>query len=314
MDQNGNAEDILMRWFKHMSESWDDTRLSSVVDAYGLVGYGFWWRLLEVIAGRMDGNEPPEHTLSLKGWSSLFRIYPKTFRKILGIFEISGLVLVAESKSMITVKVPNMLKYRDEWAKKKARNSGVPPEKLWSRESESESDPEEEKSRVVRPREPGGKPGCQDVPTAMAGPGAETRPPADPPEPSPDRPELAIIRAFDDARAEAFGPALRRAWPSQHDFVTAQRWLKAGADMETCRFVFAAACRAKAAKKEKPPDTLRYFDSAIADAITQKTTTLEVPDGHTEQTEPEDDTELVERLRAMGRERNAQLALVCRTA
>ncbi len=43
-----------MRWLKHMTSTWDDEKIAAVVDELGLEGYGFWWRILEIIATQLD--------------------------------------------------------------------------------------------------------------------------------------------------------------------------------------------------------------------------------------------------------------------
>lgn len=77
----------------------------------------------------------------------------------------------------------------------------------------------------------------------------------------------AIVRAFDSARAEAYGEENRRSHPSQTDHVYAQRWLEAGADPELCNGVFVAICQDRAERSQAPPASLAFFDQPIADAI-----------------------------------------------
>jgi hypothetical protein len=80
-------------------------------------------------------------------------------------------------------------------------------------------------------------------------------------------PATGVIRAFDDALAEAFGEAARRPWPVATDLAEARRWLAAGADLPLCRAVFRAVLQRRSAVKGSPPNGLRYFDRAIADAM-----------------------------------------------
>ncbi|PWC50637.1 hypothetical protein TSA6c_32715 [Azospirillum sp. TSA6c] len=99
------------------------------------------------------------------------------------------------------------------------------------------------------------------------------------PDPAPDpKPDLnrgigaasaakAIIRAFDTARAAAYGDEHRRPHPHAKDLVFAQRWLAAGADVELCEGVFTATCQGMAERSQAPPAALAFFDQPIADAI-----------------------------------------------
>jgi Helix-turn-helix domain len=76
-----------------------------------------------------------------------------------------------------------------------------------------------------------------------------------------------IIAAFDAARVAAFGVDQARAYPAAKDCVFARRWLAAGADLDLCCGVFAARMQRSRAGGRPPPDTLEYFDRAVADAI-----------------------------------------------
>ena len=66
-----------MKWFKHMTGSWDDEKLSAVIDILGMEGYGFYWRLLEVIAEKLDANNETSCTFSAKKWGNFFQFSPK---------------------------------------------------------------------------------------------------------------------------------------------------------------------------------------------------------------------------------------------
>ncbi|MFD1623897.1 hypothetical protein [Azospirillum griseum] len=82
--------------------------------------------------------------------------------------------------------------------------------------------------------------------------------------------ERAIIHAFDNARAAAFGEDQRRPFPHPTDITHAKRWVAAGADDALCEGVFSAICAAMAARSQAPPGTLSYFEKPIADAIAQR--------------------------------------------
>ncbi len=77
----------------------------------------------------------------------------------------------------------------------------------------------------------------------------------------------AIIRAFDNARAEAYGEQHRRPFPHGKDLVVAQRWLAADADADLCEAVFVQFFGTMAERGQPPPEVLAYFDRPIADAI-----------------------------------------------
>ena len=111
-----------MKWLKHMTCSFSDEKLSSIVDELGLEGYGFWWRLLQVIGENVDENNITSRTFSAKRWGNFFRFSAKKFEKFARIFEEKRLIFVEFSENQITINVPNILKIKDEWS---SRN---PPE------------------------------------------------------------------------------------------------------------------------------------------------------------------------------------------
>lgn len=143
-----------MRWFKHMTNSIDDEKISKLVDECGLEGYGFFWRVLEMIAAQVDDDGKNYCSYSKRAWCNKLAINHQTWSKLIASCEQSGLFEVSYSEQegskprakseqegskkgasqhqIITVKSPNILKYRDEWSRKKAKNSGVSPEKLRS--------------------------------------------------------------------------------------------------------------------------------------------------------------------------------------
>lgn len=121
-----------MRWFKHMTNSIDDEKISKLVDECGLEGYGFFWRVLEMIAAQVDDDGKNYCSYSKRAWCNKLAIKHQTWSKLIASCEQAGLFEVSDDGQTITVKSPNILKYRDEWSRKKAKNSGVSPEKLRS--------------------------------------------------------------------------------------------------------------------------------------------------------------------------------------
>ncbi|MCH5277739.1 MAG: DUF4373 domain-containing protein [Desulfovibrionaceae bacterium] len=121
-----------MRWFKHLTCSFNDEKLARMVDELGMEGYGFWWRTLEIIAEKMDENGEHFASFSPKKWGNFYGFSAKKFENFVRIFQKNKIFQVEFSENCVTISVPNLLKYRDEWSRKKAKNSGVTPEKLRS--------------------------------------------------------------------------------------------------------------------------------------------------------------------------------------
>lgn len=134
-----------MRWFKHMTASADDEKLSRLRDAFGLEGYGFWWNVVEIIAARTDENKQPSVTFSAKKWGRSLGISAKKFRTLAEFCAAIDLFFTATAADEITVSIPNIVKYRDEYSERKARKADrgrdeVPPSRARRPEAEKEAE------------------------------------------------------------------------------------------------------------------------------------------------------------------------------
>ena len=98
---------------------------------------------------------------------------------------------------------------------------------------------------------------------AAEGVSRETEPEQDP-APSP---AVEVIATFDRSVAAHFGAENARPWPHPTDLVTAQRWLAGGASIELCRSVFDAVHSRMAAQGQQPPQSLKYHDQPVRQAL-----------------------------------------------
>lgn len=131
-----------MKWFKHMTGSIDDEKISRLLDIAGLEGYGFYWRIIEIIAGQIGkDSEKCEVTYSLPSLSRLTYSHHNKVGNLLGKLQVTGLIDVSKSeldgRVNFTLKCRNILKYRDEWTARgeKTReslgsHSGATPEEI----------------------------------------------------------------------------------------------------------------------------------------------------------------------------------------
>lgn len=118
-----------MKWFRHMTVSHEDSKISRLLDLSGLAGYGAWWLILEIVAGEMGKDDlkcSAEH--SLTRWSHLMYCHPNQVKSYLGSMQSAGLVEIECIEDRYRVSVPNLLKYRDEYSRK----SGHAPESVRS--------------------------------------------------------------------------------------------------------------------------------------------------------------------------------------
>lgn len=138
-----------MRWFKHLTIANRDEALARIRDEFGLEGYGLYWLILESIAEQMDGSERTFLELSPKNWRRITGISPKKFQKFVTFAENLGIFSVEISENLIRVDCPKLLKFRDEYTKRKKKtpdklptNSGECQEQDTDTDTESESEEE----------------------------------------------------------------------------------------------------------------------------------------------------------------------------
>lgn len=145
-----------MKWFKHQSTARNDERLSLLEDRCGLEGYGFYFKMLEIVAEVMDQTDKHEVTYSLTRWGRQVNI---TSKKCLFLFSCCadvGLMIVQRDADNITVKIPNLLKYRDNHTKNlQATNK---------QEIETEIEQEVDKEKDKQPPKPPAKASAEILP------------------------------------------------------------------------------------------------------------------------------------------------------
>ena len=125
-----------MKYFKHMCHSHQDEKLQELIDKFGPEGYGVYWLLCERIGLNLqDFNDFRKH--SVKNWAHFCKIRPTKLTKMVEFM--SNLENFSQKKSLIIskfdqnqllIKIPNLIKYRDEYSIKKTRISGQTPDKL----------------------------------------------------------------------------------------------------------------------------------------------------------------------------------------
>ena len=121
-----------MRWFKHLSTANRDESLAIIINEMGLEGYGLYWLILETIAEQMSKDcTKTSVRLPIKTWARISGVSPKKFQSLAKLLEKFGnftdksqFLFIKNGSNWIEVDCPNLLKYRDEYAKKRSRKSG----------------------------------------------------------------------------------------------------------------------------------------------------------------------------------------------
>ena len=130
-----------MRWIKHFTNASDGEFLSWLIDQYGLEGYARWWIILEKIGARMDKSDCCSASYSLEKWSSFLRQKQNKMKTFLEQIENKSKIFLELNGNILTIKVPNLLKYKDNYSKDLEATS----KKLPSKEVEVDIDKEEKK-------------------------------------------------------------------------------------------------------------------------------------------------------------------------
>ena len=135
-----------MKWFKHMTASADDEKLARLLDQKnGLALYGAFWRVQEIIAAQIpSGSQNSSVTYSVTRWSLLMSVRGSHVRHYLGQLAKNDLLTVNWNDSDITVTSRNLLKYRDEYARKSIHA----PDKLPAR-TELDGDGDGESTKTI---------------------------------------------------------------------------------------------------------------------------------------------------------------------
>jgi len=149
-----------MKWIKHQTSTTGDEKIARLIGQGGQIGqarYGVYWMVNEIIASQMEGKDPScSVTYPIGIWARKLFTRPSLVESTLLTLAVTGeregsdnLVTIERVGSEIRVTNRNLLKYRDDYARK----SGLGTEKV---PLEPEEDTEEKKEKVKREK-PGGE-------------------------------------------------------------------------------------------------------------------------------------------------------------
>jgi len=106
-----------MKWFKHFSTARNDEKIARLEDKTGIEGYGFYFKMLEIVAEVIDETDKHEVTYSLSRWGRQTNITSKKFLFLCQCCSDVGLMNVQRHDDNVTVKIANLLKFRDNHTK-----------------------------------------------------------------------------------------------------------------------------------------------------------------------------------------------------
>jgi len=113
-----------------MTNSWQDQKIAALVAEHGLEGYGFYWRLVEIIASNSDKNSSYSCDLTPKVWARLAGLTVVKCSRLVDAVAILRLISVKKFQKTVEISIPNIGKYRDEYSRKRGNATTKTPDKL----------------------------------------------------------------------------------------------------------------------------------------------------------------------------------------
>lgn len=102
-----------MKWFKHYSDASLDNKICSLEDEFGYVGYGVYWKIIEICAMQWDGKSDTTFSINRKKMKSLLNInYMKT-ESILSLCSVLKLFNVVITEKSYEINIPKLLDIKD---------------------------------------------------------------------------------------------------------------------------------------------------------------------------------------------------------
>ena len=135
-----------MRWMKHLTATRRDEKVARMISCYGYRTYGIWWAVLETVAENFDGINP-SLTYPLSTWSHLLSLRGSLVWSSLSTLEVTGVLTANRQGDEVTVTIPNLLKYRDEYTRKSVHN----PDNVRTKIEIQSIDVKEQKELIPRP-------------------------------------------------------------------------------------------------------------------------------------------------------------------
>jgi len=132
-----------MKWFKHDSSARNSEKIAALEHRTGIEGYGFYFKMLEIVAGLMDENDRCEAKFSPTSWARQTNISTKKWLFLVQCCSEVGLIEVQSTADVVSVKIPKLLKRRDNYTKNLQVTKQV-ADKNVSLEVDKEEEKEEE--------------------------------------------------------------------------------------------------------------------------------------------------------------------------
>jgi len=114
-----------MKWFRHLTEAANDEFLADILERYGLEIYGFYWRIVEIIANQMKrGSDRCSVVYSYRRWLRDTYTTKRKFDLFLNILneqrdpedENTRKIFIETNGDKLTITMPSILKIMDNYS------------------------------------------------------------------------------------------------------------------------------------------------------------------------------------------------------
>ena len=130
-----------MKWFKHEVDAIHSEKLTRLKNDFGFEGCGRYWRIMELVAERMDGSDRCHIELPEKEWLSLLSMRRPLFDRylvVIGLLFDSWRITRDNERLLIRIEIPNLLKKRDNYTSDLQASSKKLPNRSRSRKEVEE--------------------------------------------------------------------------------------------------------------------------------------------------------------------------------
>jgi hypothetical protein len=107
-----------MKWFKHQTDCITSEGLSVLIEKAGFAGYGRWFRILEIVAARMDKTDKCSVEYPISKWCAILSTKPNHLAWFLELTEMCLHTKIEVNGNMVRITIPNLLEIRDEYTSK----------------------------------------------------------------------------------------------------------------------------------------------------------------------------------------------------
>ena len=138
-----------MKWFKHEVDAIHSEKLTRLKSEFGFEGYGRYWRIMEIVAERMNGSNRCHAELPEKEWLNLLSIRRPLFDRylfVIGSLFDSWRITTDKEKLLIRIEIPNLLEKRDNYTSDLQASSKKLPNRSRSRKEEDKESLSQESS------------------------------------------------------------------------------------------------------------------------------------------------------------------------